>query len=195
MLFFLSSLITFGLLVRQCLAENVTAVNQLIFALNGNNISHAYDNVFGSVIAADKNAITVHLDCRPTPTSTSNPTTCSDQDATITAGPSTLVYTSSLGSLYAYRACSKTMDGGEFVCTFHNHVHESQSIDKIVSFQGHGGYAPMQITAGIDKLTNAPDVQVTASGTAKVFGGGRRTTWTMLWSSLGITFLIITVLG
>lgn len=137
MLSLLSSLSTFLLFTKHCSAGNVTAVNQLIFALSSDKVSHAYDNVFGSVIAADKNAITVHLDCRPSTTSNPSSSSCSDQDATITAGPSTLVYTSSLGTFYAYRACSKTVDGGEFVCTYHHHVHESNSVDTVSSILHH----------------------------------------------------------
>lgn len=127
MLFFLSAIATISLFTTQSSAENVTSVNQMVFALSGSKASHAFDNVLGSVIAADKNAITVHLDCKPSAT----PSPCRDQDATITAGPSTLVYTSSSGTFYAYQACSKTVDGGDFVCTYHNHVAESKSIDRV----------------------------------------------------------------
>ncbi|KAE9977101.1 hypothetical protein BLS_001639 [Venturia inaequalis] len=151
MLFFLLAIITISLLFTQSSAENVTSVNQMIFALSGSRVSHAYENVFGSVIAADKNAITVHLDCKPSPA----PSLCSDQDATITAGPSTL----------------------------------------IVPQAGIGGYAPMQITAGIDKLISAPVPTITDSGAASCWGGNGRSSWTMLWSGLGITFLIIAVFG
>ncbi|KAE9979073.1 hypothetical protein EG328_001105 [Venturia inaequalis] len=182
MLFFLLAIITISLLFTQSSAENVTSVNQMIFALSGSRVSHAYENVFGSVIAADKNAITVHLDCKPSPA----PSLCSDQDATITAGPSTLVYTSSSGTFFAYHACSKTVTGGEFVCTYHNNI---------VPQAGIGGYAPMQITAGIDKLISAPVPTITDSGAASCWGGNGRSSWTMLWSGLGITFLIIAVFG
>lgn len=208
MLFFLLAIITISLLFTQSSAENVTSVNQMIFALSGSRVSHAYENVFGSVIAADKNAITVHLDCKPSPA----PSLCSDQDATITAGPSTLVYTSSSGTFFAYHACSKTVAGGEFVCTYHNNVFESRTVDKacfficnrkkycltrkqIVPQAGIGGYAPMQITAGIDKLISAPVPTITDSGAASCWGGNGRSSWTMLWSGLGITFLIIAVFG
>ncbi|TLD31935.1 TFIIH basal transcription factor complex p47 subunit [Venturia nashicola] len=173
MLFFLLAIATISLLTTHSLAENVTSVNQLVFALSGSRISHAYEDVFGSVIAADKNAITVHLD----------------------SGPSTLVYTSSSGTLYAYHACSKTVEGGEFVCTYHNNVFESRTIDEIVSQRGRGGYATMQITAGIEKLTNAPMPTLIESGTAKSWDGSGRGTWTMLWGSLGITFFMTTVFG
>lgn len=206
--FFVSLLATFYLFSPQCSAENVTSVNQLVFALSGNNASHAYDDVFGSVIAADNNAITVHLDCRPSP----SPSSCTDQDATITAGPSTLVYTSSSGTFYAYLGCSKTVEGGDFVCSYHNHKEKSKTLNtvgssfrpkivwtltilQIVSHRGPGGYAPMQITAGIEKLTNAPVPTMTESGTTKSLDANGRNTWTMLWGSLGITFLISTVFG
>ncbi|KAE9981673.1 hypothetical protein EG327_006124 [Venturia inaequalis] len=123
MLFFLLAIITISLLFTQSSAENVTSVNQMIFALSGSRVSHAYENVFGSVIAADKNAIT------------------------------------------------------------------------IVPQAGIGGYAPMQITAGIDKLISAPVPTITDSGAASCWGGNGRSSWTMLWSGLGITFLIIAVFG
>lgn len=125
MLFLLSSLTAIVLFNGHCSGENVTSLMYPIFGLSGNNASHAWDNVYGSVIAADKNAVTVHLDCRPSPTS------CTDQDATITAGPSTHVYTSSSGSYYAYRGCSKTDGGPDFVCSYHNHIHDSMEMNKV----------------------------------------------------------------
>lgn len=69
------------------------------------------------------------------------------------------------------------------------------TILQIVSHSGPGGYAPMQITAGIEKLTNAPVPTMTKSGTSKSLDANGRKTWTMLWGSLGITVLMNTVFG
>lgn len=65
---------------------------------------------------------------------------------------------------------------------------------QILSNMGTGGFVHMEITAGIEKLTNAPiPTLMSESGTAKSWDGSGRTTWTMLWSSLGVTFLMIAV--
>jgi len=113
---------------HQCLADNATTTTYGIFGINSNNASHAWDNVYGSVIAADKNAVTVHLDCRP---GIPSPSPCGDQDATVTAGPSTWAYTSSSSTYYASMACSKTEKGGTFTCSWHNHLHDSMEVNTV----------------------------------------------------------------
>lgn len=59
---------------------------------------------------------------------------------------------------------------------------------------GTGGFNPMMITAGIEKLSAAPVPTMAASGTARLLDGGKWTSWTLFWSGIGIACLISGVL-
>jgi hypothetical protein len=124
----LSALVVVVFFIRQCSAENITTTTVEIYGLNSNSNSnpYAYASVYGSIVAANSHALTIQLDCRP-----NLPTSCTDQGATITAGPSTYAYTSSSSTYYAHQDCSRTALGDSFTCSWKNHIRDSMETDAV----------------------------------------------------------------